>query len=508
MTKPLHLMLIGLGRHAQRVYYPLIEQYAASHQLRLACVVDLHSKQAELHDYAAAHQLQPDAWLWLEPLQPDAQRLPAEVRQALDAALVAHRIDAVIIATEPLAHHAYLDWALGHNLPVLIDKPITARPNVAHDLAQAQALLHDYETLHQRYLDAQRNNPHCVVSVLTQRRHNPAFAKVRALVGEVFERTGCPITSITVEHSDGEWRMPWEITEQHYHPFNQGYGIYCHSGYHTLDTVAWLVAATQHADHPIDQLEIDARMLWPHEYVMQLGGDALLRLFPDFTPPHTVSAIAQHLSEQAQHYGEIDGFAMVAFQHAGRTLTTANISILHNSYTQRAWPSSANRNLYTGNGRLRHEVYSIQQGPFQTIKLMAFHKESGETRSPHESPYALGGKRHCEVMVFRNHQLFPDWRNQETFTLRDLEPVNYGASDAKGAYLLEFIQAARGELPRDRLRSDFSTHALSTHLLSGIYQSVIRRQQGQNPTVKLSLGEECKPYTVLNPTACSEFMAV
>ena len=39
------IILIGLGPHAQRIYYPLLEKYAAQYHINIPLVIDLQDQQ-------------------------------------------------------------------------------------------------------------------------------------------------------------------------------------------------------------------------------------------------------------------------------------------------------------------------------------------------------------------------------------------------------------------------------------------------------------------------------
>ncbi len=57
---PKKLILVGLGPHARRIYYPLLEKYAARYDLRLLLVVDLQDQENTIRTFLQGKALQPE----------------------------------------------------------------------------------------------------------------------------------------------------------------------------------------------------------------------------------------------------------------------------------------------------------------------------------------------------------------------------------------------------------------------------------------------------------------
>lgn len=72
-----------------------------------------------------------------------------------------------------------------------------------------------------------------------------------------------------------------------------------------------------------------------------------------------------------KNYGEIDAFINLAFKHKNRIILLGSINLIHNSFSQRG-NLIPNKDLYKGNGRVRHETYTLQQVPFQCIQVISF----------------------------------------------------------------------------------------------------------------------------------------
>jgi predicted dehydrogenase len=96
---------------------------------------------------------------------PPAGDLDTRTTEALDALVRREGITTVLVATEPLAHYGYAQWALSRSLNVLVDKPPTARTALTTDSGQARAMVGDFAGLVRAAADGC-----CHAAVLTQRR--------------------------------------------------------------------------------------------------------------------------------------------------------------------------------------------------------------------------------------------------------------------------------------------------------------------------------------------------
>ena len=78
-------------------------------------------------------------------------------------------------------------------------------------------------------------------------------------------------------------------------------------------------------------------------------------------------------------------------------------SLLHGGFSRRSW-SEPRKDLYKGNGRVRHEYYSIHQGPFQSIKYESYQSDQIDNEDLKESGQ-VGGELHSDVLIFRNSKM-------------------------------------------------------------------------------------------------------
>ena len=486
------LLLIGFGAHAKRIYYPICRRDGAQFGFNLECVLELESKRPDVEHFLRG---QNDAVTQVLCLPDDLARrneLPREALQPLDQLVRERHITGVILATDPLNHMQYARWAMQSGLSLLLDKPISTRENIATAPNVAKGLVEDYEELMSLYRNAPRHQglpP--LVSVMAQRRYHPMYRRAKELVAEVFTETNCPVTSIQSFHADGQWRPPVEILHLDYHPFNRGYGKCSHSGYHFFDLVPWILEAAESREKEIDNVDVFANFLRPSDFARQLTFIDYNRLFPDYCE------YARHNNHElddkefgriATQLGEIDAFTSLAFKSGDHTLTLGSINLTHNSFSQRGWLNCEGKDLYKGNGRLRHECHIIEQGPFQALSLLSF--QSREVDPSNTSGlFDVGGEHHFELHVFRNTRMFPKWQPHLSLDLSNrIADRMTGKSrghqeEAKREAVLEFVRHLRGDSVSPV--SDLATHHRAVQLMSGAYESAVNRLLGENPVVNV-----------------------
>ncbi len=488
--KPTNILLIGCGYHAQRIYYPVIEKYGMAINARIVGVVDLKEKEDELHSYFNKKGFKIPHLLLLNKEDVTYDYLPHLVREHLNKIVNEYQVNAVIISTEPLAHMMYARWALDSKLSILMDKPVSTKENISTDIRAAHEVLSDYHELLSALYKARETNPGIVFDLMAQRRYHPAFRLMKSLIKEVYDQTNCPVTSIQSFHSDGQWRMPAEIVDQNYHPYNQGYGKCSHSGYHSLDIVPWLMEAAEDERKHVDNVDIYANFLRPNDFISQITAEDYQNLFPHYGKYSPYPDY--ELFKRMENFGEIDAFNSFAFKQGNRTISLATVNLVHNGFAQRNWVTAAGRDLYKGNGRVRHESHYILQGPFQAISFISYQSKEVDPNNL-EDLYDVGGEYHIDIHVFRNDKMFPQWKNHTKYSVKDLsvnalENNSRGhQEDARKNSVIDFINQINGSL--DKSSSALEDHRRSVILLSGVYQSACLKNEGKNPVINLNFNK-------------------
>src|SRR3989344_4839053 len=253
--KNLNLMIIGVGPHARRIYYPICKKEVAL-GVKIVCGVDLVGKKGEIE--AFFDNKNDNLPMYYVSNNTYTKKLDEKTIRELNELVKIHKINGVIISTDPLAHVRYALWAIDQDLHILMDKPVSTVPEASINEKAAKEILSDFYLLKNRH--KKKGAEKKIFNIMVQRRFHPAYIKLSELVKEVFGKTNCPITSIQDFHSDGQWRLPSEIVDIEYHSFNHGFGKLSHSGYHSLDMICWLLNSARDRSKEINNVDIFAQI--------------------------------------------------------------------------------------------------------------------------------------------------------------------------------------------------------------------------------------------------------
>lgn len=464
-VKQINVMLIGVGPHAQKVYVPWMAKHGSKHNISLKVTIELKSQTARTKQVLSKHGLKPNM-IFIEPLLSD--KVGSKFGKQLNNLVLEHQIDAVIIATEPSTHKPFGMWALENELNVLMDKPISTRSNASNNPVAARQILKDYDELNATYKQKKSQNPNLLFSINVQRRYHPGFDVAIEKLGEIAKKTNCPVTSIQSSHGDGQWRTPDEIIDITYHGFTNGYGKVSHSGYHFFDIIGQFLKAGTPASKQSDSMEVFTVLSKPADYIRQFNMNDYRKTFKGEYEPRCSTG---EFLKATVNFGEIDSHSLIRFLQDEATITTVDLSLLHNSLSQRSWVQ-AREDLYKGNGRVKHEYHSLQQGPFQSIQIHSYQSKSDHEINT-EDDYAIGGNNHFDVYVFRNEKMIGG-KKFEKFSIDHLlgedDASELLTSITKGDVLVEFFNHLHRTL-KHPLRSDLSDQWLGVALMSSVYLS-------------------------------------
>ncbi|WP_187985020.1 hypothetical protein [Vibrio metschnikovii] len=481
----IQLALIGCGPHAKRVYLPAIRSLCKKYDINLALVVELLSHSDVTIEAIRVAGFQPE-FFFVEPFE---NEIPSEISRKLTKKVEQLGLRGVIIATEPLVHKAYSEWALDCHLHILLDKPVTARANVSSCLISADGILADFDSLLLKYQNQQLKGE-LAFMVNTQRRVHPGFLFVERLLSEVGLLTNCPVTSIQSYHCDGQWRLPSEIVTQTYHPYCQGYGKASHSGYHIFDIMYRLFKASGVAKDP-DSMEIISSFVQPNGFIKQFNENDYRKLFGDDYEKFKYWS-DDELRELYVDFGEIDVAGIITLKHQEVAIANFNLTLLHNGFAQRTWLAPGT-DLYKGNGRVKHEHHCIQQGPFQNIQIHSYQSNDQHNDTSNEQS-RFGGNNHFDIHVFRNPLVAGKGPALRSYNLTDIlneMSIEHGgmltSEFAKHHLTEQFISYLAGDISKCKLSSKIEEHRVPVQIMSGLYRSHILRQQKVDSVVRMEL---------------------
>ncbi len=471
------IILIGCGPHAKRIYLPALQRLA---NVELSLIIELKEKEQDLLEHG--EQLKNTDFWFIDAFE---NTLPEHLFRRLSEYVHKNRIDGVIIATEPMVHVAYSLWALENKLNILLDKPISTYRNVTTSPESANNILMDYLDLMEKYVEVQKNKE-TVFIINSQRRFHDGFEFVKSQLNEVAKKTGCPATFIQAYHCDGQWRLPSEIVTQEYHPYCYGYGKGSHSGYHIFDTVYQLYKSSIIGDKMADEMEIISSFVQPNGFFKQLNANDYKKIFGE-----AYSEVAKWSDEElnvlCKDFGEIDLSSIINLIKDDQTVANLSINLLHNGFAGRTWMHPGT-DLYKGNGRIKHESYQIQQGPFQNIQIHAYQGTDKHDINNGVEDH-LGGKNHFDVFVFRNPIVSNGGHSPEKYQFSDLAGQFSNDSmikmeSVKFKVVEDFIDFLSGKKTKEQLRSRIDDHLIPVKIMSGIYRSHIHRKAKEDCVVK------------------------
>lgn len=477
-----NLILIGCGPHAKRIYLPAIKKMSV---VKISLVVELESQR--LITEKTLVNFEGCEVIYTAPFQ---NEVPTQLAEAIQAHIDKNKVTGVIIATEPMIHKAYAKWALNQGLNILLDKPITTRKNVVSDINQAKGVLQDYNELLSDYRNLQ-NTKDTVFMVNSQRRFHKGFQFVIEKIKEVAAITNCPINFIQAYHSDGQWRFPSEIVTQDYHPYCFGYGKASHSGYHIFDTALEFYKASTNRKKQATDFDVYSSFIQPNGFFEQLGKDDYNELFKEDID-HQDRWDTDKIYDLCKEFGELDLSSVITLKKKGVSIANININLIHNGFAGRTWIKPG-EDLYKGNGRIKHESYHIQQGPFQSIQIHAY-----QGCDKHDLDNGLednlGGKNHFDVHVFRNPLISNGKPQPSVYKLTDLfeKPDKESASNimmeqVKFKVVKEFVGFIEGKINKNDVTSQIEDHRTSVQIMSGVYCSHILAKKESKPIVNYQL---------------------
>ena len=480
----INILVIGCGPHATHFYIPSLMRMARKDgsDFRLAGVVDVEPRRDFVLEELRARGADVPAW-FVQPFDGDA--LPADAESLLDDLVGQGTVNAVIVSTDPLHHLCYAKWAVSRNLPLLMDKPVTTREGAALDLGAARGIAEDYDALLGLYLS--RPVPRAPFVLCAHRRYHPGIIEARRIVAEVCAQTGCPVTHIHCAHADGQWRLPHEICHQLHHSYFQGHGKVSHSGFHFIDCVAefWR-DGLRASGRTADDAEVFAAFVRPDGLARQIGRAQYRALFGAAAYDAACPEDDDELARRYAACGEVDASATLSLRKDGVPFSIATLDLLHNSYARRAW-LEPDRDLYKGNGRVKHEDHSVQVGPFLNVRIQSYQsKDKHDVCLPGEDELP-GGNNHFELLVFRNERMIGG-KPFERIPLREIGAARGFSSDSlfitqvKERSISEWLDAIRHPgTPDADLLSAFTDHRAGAHLMVAIYESYVRRRLGKSP---------------------------
>lgn len=477
----INLLIIWIWPHAKRIYLPLIKNYREKYQLSISGVVELASQREKLERYLSEQEIDcGKIYLeWTDFLDVEWQKkLNPEQEKKLTQFVKDHQIDAVIIATEPMSHKTYALWAIKQWLHILMDKPITTRLNIVNHKTHSFGLIKDYQEIKKAYQKKSKQN-RIIFSCMAQRRYHWAYQKLLESIEKIGNKTVIPVTSVLMQHSDWQRRLPDEIISEAYHWYNEWYGKCSHSGYHFFDILAEIIKSSiKGTGKKIDTIDVSSDFFYPRDFIEQMTISDYKSIFSEQSLSlRDQSYYQKKFSEKP--YGEIDAHINFTLKKWDAKITAIRLSLIHNWFSERSRTVSLG-DLYKWNGRVRHETVIINQWPAQTIHYQSY--QSAQVLKQHHSELSkVGWELHSNLSIYENI-----WITWGETRLKNFDYSNIDDSALKGysrghqeksreMCFVEFLEAVVGNIKAEDLKSDILTYDLAVALMAYSYASASQK---------------------------------
>lgn len=465
-----NIMLIGCGPHAKRVYVPKLKEIESQFGIKLKAIVELKEKQEDILTFTSKY-FENVNYIFVDKFEEKfKQSLPDELENKLNSILAKENINSVIIATDPLNHMQYAIWALKHNLHILMDKPISTYDNISNNVEQAEQLKRDYQLLVENYSGDK------AFIVNAQRRFLPQFQIVQDFVNEIASKYGMPITSMQSTHSDGQWRLPDEVLKFKYHPL-LGWGKVSHSGYHFIDMSSKMVKDSfKKANKNFDEISVFSKFIRPSGVLLQQNQRDLGKIFGDKYKKFDSRTDEELLKiYKEKNEAEVDANSIISLSYNGIPVTNITLNLMHNGFSRRSWLNSNMKDLYKGNGRVRHEYHNIEQGCLQNIQIHSYQSKDKHDIN-NEGDFEIGGNNHYDIYVFKNSEIIGGQTLQiikgkdiaERYSLDKTKVMN---ELARQEALKQFLEVVIGKRKPMETKSNILDHKMSVEIMSLIYKS-------------------------------------
>ncbi len=383
-----NIALIGLGPHSKRIYL----NYFQKHNSNFNVLIELKSKEKETKIYLEEHGFLNIKIYTIPDEIKDYELLPKSEEKKLYDYLMENNVKYLISSTEPKAHNMYLNFALRHDINILSDKPVTVLKGM-EEYENVEKLKNQFNELVNTYKESKAN-----CKIMCQRQYHRGYDYIKQLLKDIVTRYQVPITYIDIYHCDGNWEMAHDMNKEN-HPYKYGYGKLFHSGYHFIDLLSEFLKINDNlpTSKKITQGNVYSNYFTPNDELAVFNLEDYMRIFKNQEIPEFYNNPIQGFDK----YGEKNYYGLLSFKNKdNKTITTANLNLLHYGVSRRGWIKS--RDYYKKNGRIRHERINIQVGTLMCIQVHSYQSKEISDRTNHETESLPGGLEQFDIEIFRN----------------------------------------------------------------------------------------------------------
>ena len=263
--------------------------------------------------------------------------------------------------------------------------------------------------------------------------------------------------------------MPSEYLSRENHLYKYGYGKLFHSGYHFIDLLTWFLEINNLAkDKKINNAEMFCSTFNPVDALNVINNDDYKNIFKTEKFEKTFENYEKDLKD----YGELDFHSIINFKNNDKIITNCTLNLMQSGFSRRSW-CYLPKDIYKGNGRVRHERLNIHVGPLLNIQIYSYQAyEISDKDKPLNNN--IGSVEHFEIYIFRNSKII----GGKPFELIDI--ANLSAKDKEFFY--GYNEKARENcfisfLNNSNKDSDLLKHKVSIELVSKAYEIMARKSK-------------------------------
>ncbi len=448
----MNILFVGIGPHTRRIQLPYCIRNAKSLSINQLVTLDLEENINAVSSEIAKYKV------------PIVQYYTNKYidKVLLNRIIKKHKISHVVLGTDPEHHTKYLAYFISKDLHVLMDKPISAVVDSSIKKSASHKIFKEFTVL----TDLYKQHPLSSVCILSQRRYHPGYDLISKDLKDNYNSTNLVPHYIYLLHSDGQFRFLKEIDDISYHGFNRGYGKISHSGYHFIDT---LYVYLKHflALGEINEYAVRCEKLNPNDYSLQVKSRSVDKIFSSKATPYI-----------AKSDGEIDAYVTIQFLKNGQLVTTARIDMLHSGFSDRLSFESNHKNLYKGNGRIRHEKQIVLQGPVYAAYIDSLQSKQINLSSNETDLSQIGGEHHFDIIRFNHSSSGKEVINKTSIAdIMNVSDIGYSRGHQEEAryYCLDDFFATTIAGSHSKI-SDLTDHYFSALMMSKIYESLASKK--------------------------------
>ncbi|MCS4487334.1 NUDIX domain-containing protein [Staphylococcus americanisciuri] len=429
-------ILFGLGKHAQKVYWPYLSKEA---QFNKIFIVDLASAQEQI-DTLVADSLVPCETIFLDDSIKHYRNLPTTVRNQLRDIVISENITHAVIATEPRAHDTYIEFCLDNGINILCSKPLTI-PMYTNTAVGASLIKENFQTLVKKWQASDVD----LFEILPLKHTHTVYQYVRTLLEKVVETYQVPINKINLSASYDYWQTPNNTLLQETQPYKYGYGALMHEGYHLIELLTFFTAINKKHGFQEAYKTYHVSDYRPSDYFKYYG--KALNKHADNVDNNE---IYQHLNI-IENFGEFELATVIDYvDDTKQKITTANIQLKQASNTQQPM-TNTKKDAY-------QEHLEISIGPFITVKINSY------TTDCMTEPY-------FDIVIFRNTTLL-DGKAVERLQLSDIEPPFTSSLHTLDYHQAVSIEAFDNFFFHNQSHSNILDHQEEIEILTALYQQM------------------------------------